>query len=249
MRPIRFEAPIVRAVLQGRKTESRDPIPRFPAGGQVKELFKGRWEHTPDGGTDQDAVTQDNPFHDNSGRLFVKEDWCIHELREVDRSLRIKYIADQQCSPWLQDPYDVERILFEKYWNETHHDLGYSWDEKQEKWLEADTRSPYDVPRIRVGGSMSQWASRITLELISAWVERLHDITDDGAIAEGIYERHAIGDDPASAPWTWQRHGWRYDNPREAYAALWDATHGRTPGLTWKDNPWVWVIEHKRLHP
>lgn len=80
---------------------------------------------------------------------------------------------------------------------------------------------------------MLQRDSRITLEIMDHRVERLNDITDQDAIAEGIYYDE-------------ERRAWRYDpaacapSPVAAYAALWDHING--PG-SWAKNPWVTVTD------
>ncbi len=78
-------------------------------------------------------------------------------------------------------------------------------------------RSPIHMPR---------WASRITLELTGVRVERLHDITEDDAIAEGVPGSHVDG--------------WR----RDEFRVLWDSINGKG---SWKSNPWVWAIEFRRI--
>ena len=72
---------------------------------------------------------------------------------------------------------------------------------------------------------MPRWASRITLEITSVRVERLQDISEADAIAEGVYT------DPACPAY-------------DAYAQLWDEINGLG---SWEANPWVWVIEFRRL--
>tara|TARA_R110002094_G_scaffold54390_7_gene65607 strand:- start:3252 stop:3815 length:564 start_codon:yes stop_codon:yes gene_type:complete len=81
---------------------------------------------------------------------------------------------------------------------------------------------------------MPRWASRITLEVTGVRVERLQDIGEEGAKAEGV-----IGEDEAAAAGlTW------YDKPRRAFRFLWESING--PG-SWDANPWVWVVEFRRL--
>ena len=69
---------------------------------------------------------------------------------------------------------------------------------------------------------MPRWASRITLEITDVHVERVQDVTNDEAIAEGAYEVRKVGDDIAPT-WTMDGLDWRYDTPREAFAATWDS--------------------------
>lgn len=103
---------------------------------------------------------------------------------------------------------------------------------------------------------MPRWASRITLEITDVRVERLQEISEADAIAEGI-ER--LKDHPLGFPvWKVCDHqdgtpgvevldyvgrDWTKD-PRRAYQALWLSING--PG-SWDANPWVWVIEFRRI--
>lgn len=86
---------------------------------------------------------------------------------------------------------------------------------------------------------MMQWMSRITLEITNVRVEQLKDISEDDACAEGVDVSEYI--ECISPP---------YMVPCEcatrAYSALWEEING--PG-SWDANPWVWVIEFKRVHP
>lgn len=66
--------------------------------------------------------------------------------------------------------------------------------------------------------------SRLSLELTNVRVERLQDITDDDALAEG-FQRGML-------------------QPREAFHAFWDLIYGKR--YPWKANPWVWAVEFTR---
>ena len=88
---------------------------------------------------------------------------------------------------------------------------------------------------------MPRWASRITLEITCVRVERLQDVSDDDAIAEGVGQvvREKL---PKIQQWG------EYDiievDAVAEYRALWESING--PG-SWRANPWVWVIEFKRV--
>ena len=83
---------------------------------------------------------------------------------------------------------------------------------------------------------MPRWASRITLEITSVRVERLRDISEDDAKAEGCQPPFPLTHAGAVIPLRW--HG--------AYRKLWESING--PG-SWEANPFVWVIEFRRLTP
>lgn len=91
---------------------------------------------------------------------------------------------------------------------------------------------------------MPRWASRITLEIVSVRVERLQDISDGDAIAEGI----DIFEDGCgfSIPLKNGRLGSWQRNERDAFWALWELVNGAD---AWAQNPWVWVIEFRRVQP
>ncbi|MGH8158416.1 MAG: hypothetical protein ACREPQ_09860 [Rhodanobacter sp.] len=84
---------------------------------------------------------------------------------------------------------------------------------------------------------MPRWASRITLEVTGVRVERLHDITEQQAFDEGIDNHmcaNAVGRSPYKmGPCTIM-----------GFAHLWETING--PG-SWDANPWVWVIELRRI--
>ena len=74
---------------------------------------------------------------------------------------------------------------------------------------------------------MPRWVSRITLEVTGVRVERLFDCSTADAIAEGIDIQDGI-------------------DPRLTFVDLWESINGAG---SWKRNPWVWVVEFKRVTP
>lgn len=82
---------------------------------------------------------------------------------------------------------------------------------------------------------MPRWASRITLEITEVRVQRLQDISEEDARAEGIrfHETSRVYGE-----------GLCYPTARDAFAALWDKING--PG-SWDANPWLWAITFKRI--
>ena len=82
---------------------------------------------------------------------------------------------------------------------------------------------------------MPRWASRITLEVTSVRVERLQDISEADALAEGVTEDGSLVTDLA---------GNDRGGAFAAFATLWEVINGAD---SWDDNPWVWAIEFRRL--
>lgn len=180
-----FNAEMVRAVLDGRKTQTRRIIQERHLYGGGRE--PGNWPvHMPEGEEGEKArlwAANNSPFGAVGDRLWVRETWA-------------RYNIDQNS-----------------------HDMAYR------------ATTPDDWPkegRWRPSIHMPRWASRITLEITGVRVERLQDISDIDAIAEGC----STAD---------MRSG---DSARDVYARLWSSIYGAD---SWQANPWVWVIEFKRV--
>lgn len=120
------------------------------------------------------------------------------------------------------------------------------------------TESAPDTLRWRPSIHMPRWASRITLLITSVRVERLQDISEADAMAEGI-ERlpDPVIDGGWSGPNRFTLKGmgagacaglvsWNAPTATELYQRLWTEING--PG-SWDANPWVWVVEFKRMEP
>ena len=206
-RPILFSAPMVRAILSGRKTQTRREVKRC-----------GLWEST--GGQGMRPIPIACPHGRPGDRLWVRETWQYAPVKYCDCP---QGSEAQPCDDW------IEGIGCRS--NRT--EVIYREDEATAaKW-----RSPIHMPR---------WASRITLEITDIRVERLQEISDADAMAEGAAftcpqcgndlddehgaEVHAACDDPDMGS-----HG-------EGFRRIWTAINGSG---SWDANPWVWVIEFR----
>ncbi|MBY0438575.1 MAG: hypothetical protein K2W80_10315 [Burkholderiales bacterium] len=202
-RPIIFSAPMVRAILNGSKTQTRrivKPQPVIRDGEPVWPIGTKR----PRG-----RGFEDCPYGQPGDRLWVREthgvaDRWLHDC-ETNPPRCIAYRADLSARNF--DPPYVPNTA--------------SWGWAGMKW-----RPSIHMPR---------WASRITLEVTGVRVERLQDISEADAIAEGVVQ----------APYGWWSGfpGSSSPTAKGAYALLWDSING--PG-SWDANPWVWVVEFKR---
>lgn len=86
---------------------------------------------------------------------------------------------------------------------------------------------------------MPRWASRITLEVTKVRVERVQEISEEDANAEGLTSNYQDGIACSSIPP--ERHKW-HQPKRVFFSALWDSLNAKR-GFGWDANPWVWVIE------
>ncbi|MDN7671293.1 hypothetical protein QZM22_01845 [Burkholderia oklahomensis] len=203
-RPILFSGPMVRAILDGRKTQTRRIISP-PHGYRWLDLDVGTLVN--DGG-DKKHVTDLPQRHGIAGdRLWVRE-----TTYDVERN---GYVG----------PVYVES-------DEGTHAAAWGWGESDDP----DYIEPYEL-RKRPAIHMPRSMARITLEVTGVHVERLQDITEADAIAEGIGK---------TAAGFWSTYC-RSDvdgtySPRLSYQCLWDSLNA-SRSFGWDVNPWVWVVE------
>jgi hypothetical protein len=210
-RPILFSAPMVRALLSGTKTQTRRAVRKqFAPDALVAEVGAT----TPEG---WQVSGHSGLWWDDAGACLEDAVRCPYGMPGDRLWVRETFAKiDGQTQPWIETDY---RATY------THGDrLGDSLGIKK-RWTPA-----IHMPRA---------ASRITLEVTGVRVERLQDISEADAIAEGV------GDQPRLAGYS-PKAGcqWEPQDPRDLYAQLWEQING--PG-SWEVNPWVWVIQFKRL--
>lgn len=148
------------------------------------------------------------PYGQPGDRLWVRETWQLHE-KFTDNCVMV-YRASERNS-WTEFhrrfPVELARGISERPFQ-----LGW--------------RPSIHMPR---------WASRILLEVTAVRVERLQDISDDQARAEGVAEWAKSALSPEG-----QRDICRQDG----FRLLWESINGAE---SWDANPWVWVVEFKRV--
>ena len=208
-RPILFSGPMVRAILEGRKTQTRRVIKLPPAPNHL-----GTWEGTTVGGEGSyldKAHTQ--PAPELSAIWHTRTGHCIASPCQVGNRL------------WVRETFGVfdDSTL-------TNRDLS-------DIYYRADDETKYESDGIwRPSIFMPRWASRITLEITNVRVERLQEITEKDAKAEGATPANAGQDE--HGPIKTYRTGFVYG---------WNSINGKRKGCAWSDNPWVWVITFKPL--
>ena len=246
-RPILFSAPMVRALLNGTKTQTRR-IVKPQADARTTEAFQGAdgiWRFsypTARGQVSHADWDVRCPYGQPGDRLWVREAWRIGAWREDDGKLAIDYLASApEKTPWITVPEDAENYhggsVFEKYWVQ-------STDDCIESDLSTDDNGRYHWEpgqspcRKRPSIHMPRWASRITLEITGVRVERLQDISEGDARAEGARNLDVASGRETLDPYS------RQGSCVAHYKHIWQEING--PG-SWDLNPWVWVIEFKVL--
>lgn len=210
-RPILFSAPMVRALLAGTKTQTRRVLRVQPPAGTFQV---STWHH-PDP-RPHFFAWQELP-HDAA---MIADDWahpCPYGQPGDRLWVRETFAKiDGQTQPWIATDY---RATY------THGDrLGDTLGIRK-RWTPA-----IHMPRA---------ASRIDLEVTGVRVERLQDISEADAIAEGV-ER--------SGECNWRDYGDAgndFTSARRSYRSLWDSINDPSP--CWGANPWVWVVSFRRL--
>lgn len=182
-----FNGEMVRAILDGRKTQTRRIMKNQPAGDYpdtpalIRSVGGGfQWY-----GHYGESGIFNCPFGAVGDRIWVRETW-------------------------------------NKYGGLLTYRADYDWIEDMKKEMACHESYPKWHPSIH----MPRWASRITLEITGVRVERLNDISECDAKAEGapteccvIGDKHFLG-----------------------FRSLWKSIYGDE---SWRSNPWVWVIEFK----
>lgn len=228
-RPIIFSSPMIRAILDGRKTVTRRVVrlPRWLAivDGDLDRAHPDLlWGATPGlhvpcaDGTQQRLR---NPWcWPEPVRLWVREAWAPHPLDGCDPPERVLYRADGAN-------YDASRLNEGIHVTRGPRILDYV---EPGEWMPGEWMPDRWRPSIH----MPRWASRIQLDVVGVRVERLHAIDDADVEAEGI------GYNPAAAAALAAG-----DSSRKAWAAGWDAINGKR--APWASNPWVWRVEFRRV--
>lgn len=217
-RGIIFNAEMVRAVLEGRKTQTRRIIKNQRVGDNwsVQPAKNPRIPgHTHDWwlttATKPYSALPRCPYGAVGDRLWVRESSYAAELKPSGLSAVI-YTADNAL-----------RLA------EGDESVKAKW----QKLFDYRGGTGLQVPSIH----MPRWASRITLEITGVRVERLNSISEADAKAEGI---------KASKPWSGLDGcvGSGGTPAAERFESLWQSIYGVE---SWQANPWVWVIEFKRV--
>ncbi len=223
-RPILFSGPMVRAILDGTKTQTRR-VMKLPVdfiGGTGDDLSDPSWWG----------------FRDEDGQW-----WTLREQSGGgSRAIHCPY-GQPGDRLWVREAYAVEpdgRVVYRADRGARHFDLLPPPSPTGDLyWLSSD----YEPACWRPSIHMPRWASRITLELTDIRVERVQEITREDAIAEGVFECEEEKDAAARRALT---EGRREVGPLDYFRELWNHINAAR-GYGWDANPWVWVLSFRLL--
>lgn len=237
-----FNSEMVRAILDGRKTQTRRIMKVQPESNQLglllitdstkhSDIGKYHWAESNATGNHVRSKLFSSPFGAVGERIWVREtwatlgneegcyvDWEDNLCKGDERSAARIYRASCEQRP---GDYGLWSIPDDAYWkpHTKEHKFDGAW------------RPSIHMPR---------WASRILLEITDVRVERLNAISEEDARAEGIIDGGCLNcgePEPCGCA-----------NPEpdatDAFAYLWQSIYGQD---NWNANPWVWVIEFKRV--
>lgn len=266
-KPILFSGPMVRAILASQKTQTRRVVsdPR----NMIQKI-----------GGSGDADNDPDAFgYFAEGRGF--SGWMVLARGVNER------VGNNQDRCSIPCPYDADRLWVRETWRTATRNgvngVVYAADgafipiadtrEAADAWVDAHENGKHGL-RWRPSIFLRRWACRLVLAVESIRVERLHDITEEDARAEGV-ERSSCAQHFAADPdrdYGWENYLWhgrpeasrslvdawphQFSNysassggARGSFSSLWQSINGKRPGCSWDENPWVWRVEFSRVTP
>jgi hypothetical protein len=246
-RPIIFSAEMVRAILDGPKTQTRRVIKPQPK--------------AHDGPLPADCVA----VEEAPGLYSIKsyrDGQKRHVQRMVSEGMPRSIIPHANAWEYWRGwcPYGTPGDFL---WVKEGH--GFMWDDdlfacvvyradgtkmkptglsEEDGYCFADLAERGDAEcgwKWRPSIHMYRWASRITLEVTEVRVERVLDISKEDAIAEGLRQNDLgqwLPHYPSAAGW---------EDPRQAFWGLWDSINEKRGYASMTVNPWVWVVSFRKV--
>lgn len=235
-RPILFKGEMVNAILPGWKNQTRRLVklpdlymrhPEWLTASFGGKAYRGKVRFNT-GAAPGNAPMEDFgvecPYGKPGDRLWVRESHAFS-------------VIDPEGNDWREDPDNWDVV-----YRADNNKEGLNWRNADGEVIPAPWRPSIHMPR---------WASRILLEITDVRVERLQDINEADAKAEGVTPNCSMLDHSACGD-----HGNEFihymngadDFPAfsavESFESLWQSINGPD---SWEANPWVWVVEFKRV--
>jgi hypothetical protein len=229
-RPILFSAPMVRAILEGRKTQTRRVC--------TPTAFY----------SNETRAKRPCPYGHPGDQLWVRETWnCFHDLTDAERTKQDKILRRFQDGK-------VRDIVAEAM------ALPVGSGERRAIYAADFGDWAYDPDsdlHWRPSIFMPRWASRITLEITDVRVQRVQEISEEDALAEGVEPLSMTEQEIAdlqisdSAPWEKKlamAMGPGCFSHKFTFQMVWDSINAKR-GYGWSANPWVWAVTFRPFDP
>lgn len=233
-RPILFNTDMVKAILDGRKTQTRQPASKRVV--EFIEMMAG----SNDDNTEFDFLQLEYGHlkHDN-GEISKYPQWLIgcSEYPEdgcIPIGQGFGAVGDRL---WVRETwFQKGRYCMPIFDGADHEDAFWSGTKDVKYFASEDVSSDGHVFgeqfwRKRPSIHMPRWACRLVLEITNVRLERIQDITEDDAKAEGTITAQMVVDAGRT---------WRLSDHRQ-FKNMWDTVYPNS----WESNEWVWVIEFK----
>jgi len=230
-RPIIFSAPMVQALLEGRKKQTRRIVKGIPDNVTLHTYY-GAY-------TDGRFGSAPRPAIAHSLGWFVPDAGDLWPCNDKDR---------------IRCPYGQpgDRLWVRETWAHHVQAIGAKRDEDGPFVYAADGEF---AKQYRLGDKwkpsifMFRYASRILLEITAVRVERLQDMEghvafESDALKEGVNAIHHGDGDYYYSAFRDEPHPENWRDPADAFRELWESINGAG---NWAANPWVWVVEFKRI--
>ena len=202
--PILFSTEMVKAILEGRKTQTRRVI--------KENLLRLFWDEPI---LDQNEKLKYCPYGQVGDKLWAREThysygrWILDGFNKTG-SPRYKFDIEPNGAVYFENNKPSPENIIKK------SDTRYGWAKRPSIFL-------------------FRGNSRLTLEITEIRVQRLQEISEADAMAEGTQSVTELKGKHVQAVWS----------ERQAYKNIWDSINGKTH--PWESNPWVWAITFKVL--
>lgn len=206
-KPILFRPEMVRAILEGRKTMTRRVLKtRVDPGGVIHDGAGGQMDYV------APEEVPERPPYAPGDLIWVREAWRVSAKHDATAP---RYLSPRSMTVFFEAGGSIANQAGPNDW-------------RPSDWPAGLQQRPDWVGRYRPGMFLPRWASRITLHVTGVKVERLQDISEEDAVAEGCPGWYSpchpdVGSTDGRMP-------------HEEFADLWDSLHG--PGA-WERNDWV----------
>jgi hypothetical protein len=217
-RPILFSGEMVRAILAGAKTQTRRVVKPQPHAETIRALRS------------HDRWWYFDRIEEGEFGEVVQQDATRCPYGQPGGHLWVR--EAWACPKQLGGSYQREKLLHREAFEREN----------------GDWRGWRGNLRWKPSIHMPRWASRITLEITYVRVERVQEISEEDAIAEGVSVLSLQSAEDPSAWWQTAPGVNQSRTPQGAFSKLWDQINGAR-GYGWDANPWVWVVSFRRINP